>query len=87
MDNLKRLLNQECDRTLSDEEWDALFALAEEISLKKGEVLITPGEVNPDVYIVKGGFCAEPISTATRSARSVSACRVRCSIRGSLSTI
>lgn len=56
MDNLKRLLNQECDRTLSDEEWDALFALAEEISLRKGEVLIAPGEVNPDIYIVKEGI-------------------------------
>lgn len=75
MDNLKRLLNQECDRTLSDEEWDALFALAEEISLKKGEVLITPGEVNPDVYIVKEGILRGVDFDGDQGARSVSACQ------------
>jgi len=56
MDELKKLLNKECDRTLNDEEWDALFALSRERVLKKGEVLIGAGEVNPDIYIVKEGI-------------------------------
>lgn len=56
MDDLKRLLNKECDRALTDKEWDELFALAAEVPLKKGEVLISPGEVNPDMYIVKEGI-------------------------------
>lgn len=56
MDKLKQLLNKECDRTLSSEEWDELFVLATEMRLKKGEVLIAPGEINPDIYIVKEGI-------------------------------
>lgn len=56
MKKLKELLNKECDRTLSSEQWDELFALAREVTLRKGEVLISPGEVKPDVYIVKEGI-------------------------------
>lgn len=56
MEELKRLLNQECDRTLDSKEWDSLFSLATEIVLQKGEVLISPGEIKPDVYIVKKGI-------------------------------
>lgn len=56
MEKLKELLNKECDRTLSSEQWDELFALAREVTLRKGEVLISPGEVKPDVYIVKEGI-------------------------------
>lgn len=56
MERLKELLNKECDRTMSSEQWDSLFDLATELPLKKGEVLISPGEVRPDVYIVKEGI-------------------------------
>lgn len=56
MEELKRMLNQECDRTLDSKEWDSLFCLATEIVLQKGEVLISPGEIKPDVYIVKKGI-------------------------------
>ncbi len=56
MEKLKELLNKECDRTLSSEQWDELFALARAVTLRKGEVLISPGEVKPDVYIVKEGI-------------------------------
>lgn len=56
MEELKRLLNLECDRTLDSKEWDSLFSLATEIVLQKGEVLISPGETRPDVYIVKEGI-------------------------------
>lgn len=56
MEELKRLLNMECDRTMSSEEWDDVLSLAAEIHLKKGEVIINPGEVKPDVYIVKEGI-------------------------------
>ena len=48
MERLKELLNKECDRVLSSEEWDALFALASVVTLKKGEVLISPGDFNGD---------------------------------------
>lgn len=47
MEELKRLLNLECDRTLSSEQWDEVFALANVMHLKKGEPLIVPGEVKP----------------------------------------
>lgn len=56
MEELKQLLNKECDRTLSSEQWDEVFALAEVIHLKKGQPLILPGEVKPDIYIVKEGI-------------------------------
>lgn len=56
MEKLKELLNRECDRTMSSEEWDALFELSTQVVLKKGEVLISPGEIKPDVYIVKEGI-------------------------------
>lgn len=56
MEELKRLLNKECDRTMSSEEWDEVLSLSIEVALKKGEVLISPGEVKPDVYIVKEGI-------------------------------
>lgn len=56
MEELKRLLNLESDRTLSSEQWDEVFALANVMHLKKGEPLIVPGEVKPDIYIVKEGI-------------------------------
>lgn len=55
MENLKRLLNLECDRTLSSKEWDELFALAEVRKLTRGEALIDAGEKNGDIFIVKNG--------------------------------
>lgn len=55
MDELKRLLNLECDRQLTSEQWDELFALATTIHLKKGEPLICSGDVDPNIYIVKEG--------------------------------
>ena len=56
MEELKKLLNKECDRVLSSEQWDTLFRLATEVVLKKGDVLISPGEIKPDIYIVKKGI-------------------------------
>lgn len=56
MKELKRLLNLECDREMSDSEWDELFSLANIVSLKNREILIAPGDINPDVYIVKEGI-------------------------------
>ena len=55
MDELKRLLNLECDRQLTSEQWDELFALATTLHLKKGEPLICSGDVDPNIYIVKEG--------------------------------
>ena len=56
MEELKRQLNLECDRTLSPEEWDMLLSLSIEVHLKNKEVLIEPGQVDKDVYIVKEGI-------------------------------
>lgn len=56
MEELKRLLNLECDRTLTSGQWDEVFALAETLHLKKGEPLICQGDINPDIYIVKEGI-------------------------------
>lgn len=55
MDYLKECLNRECDRTLTSQEWDKLLMLGEELNLKKGEVLIRAGSIDPSVYIVKEG--------------------------------
>lgn len=56
MEKLKKCLNLECDRTLSSEEWDMLLELSTEVHLKNKEVLIEPGKVDKDVYIVKEGI-------------------------------
>lgn len=56
MDELKKLLNLECDRTLRSEEWDILLNLAVEIRLKNKQVLIHAGQIDRDVYIVKEGI-------------------------------
>ena len=56
MERLKELLNKECDRVLSSEEWDALFALASVVTLKKGEVLISPAAVKLAGHTVKEGI-------------------------------
>lgn len=37
-------------------EWDEVFALASELPLRKGEAIMNPGDVNPDVYIIKEGI-------------------------------
>ncbi|MCM1037252.1 MAG: Crp/Fnr family transcriptional regulator [Bacteroides sp.] len=55
MENLLRLLNRECDHTLPDQDWHALFELCRPVSLRRGQVLIEAGDVEPDVYIVKEG--------------------------------
>lgn len=55
MERLKESLNKECDRTLTSEEWDMLFSLSVKLKLKRGEVLIDAGHVDPNVYIVKEG--------------------------------
>ena len=79
MEKLKELLNRECDRTMSSEEWDALFKLSTQIVLKKGDVLISPGDIEPDVYIVKKASSEESISTATRNGLFVSDFPALCS--------
>lgn len=56
MQRLKELLNRECDRTLSSEDWDELFSLASEVKLKRGQILINHGDMDPDIYIVKEGL-------------------------------
>ena len=56
MKKLKELLAQECTFRPSDELLDKLLAPAETIELKKGEILIMGGIVDPNIYIVKDGI-------------------------------
>lgn len=55
MEQLKHLLNQECDRTLTSGEWDELFALCSPLRLRRSQVLIDAGQLDTNVYIVKEG--------------------------------
>ena len=55
-ENIKHLLNQECEYKLSDTTLDRLLSLAEETSLANKKILIHAGETAPDIYIVKEGI-------------------------------
>lgn len=55
MEQLKHLLNKECDRTLTSGEWDELFALCCPVRLKRFQVLINAGQLDSNIYIVKEG--------------------------------
>lgn len=58
MDKLKKLLALECSYAISDELMDRFLAPMQIIKLKRGDILIDAGEVNPDFYIVKEGVFA-----------------------------
>ena len=53
MEKLKELLANECSFRPSGKLLDELLAPAESIELKKNEVLIMSGRLDPNVYIVK----------------------------------
>lgn len=55
MEKLKELLANECSFRPSGKLLDELLAPAESIELKKNEVLIMSGRLDPNVYIVKSG--------------------------------
>lgn len=55
MDKLKELLAAECTFKPSDKLLDDFLKPAEFVGLKKGEILIMSGRVEPNIYIVKDG--------------------------------
>lgn len=55
MEKLKDLLAQECSFRLSDEVMDRLLMAAETVDLKKNEILVMGGKLDPNVYILKEG--------------------------------
>lgn len=55
MEELKRLLADECHYQLSDDVMDRFLSCGELVSLKPGEVLIHTGQYDPNIYIVKSG--------------------------------
>lgn len=58
MENLKKLLSEECTYRLDDEMMNRFLFMTEEISLKQGEVLIATGSLDSNIYIVKEGIMA-----------------------------
>ena len=56
MDTLKRLLKEECHYQLSEEIMDSFLSQFTEYELKSKAPLISCGEVNSNVYIVKEGI-------------------------------
>lgn len=58
MNEFKRLLLMEAKYQLSSEMMDRFVATIETLELKRGDILVRSGEVNPHIYIVKEGICA-----------------------------
>lgn len=56
MEELKKLLAQECSFKLSDGLMDKLLEAAKAVELEKNGVLIMEGSVDPNVYILKEGI-------------------------------
>lgn len=58
MNTVKELLLKECDYPLSGEVMDRFLESAEELHLKRNEILIMSGKVDANIYVVKEGSCA-----------------------------
>ncbi len=56
MEMLKQLLNKECDRRLSEQALDAFTGLMSEMKLKNHQPLISYGQFDDNVYVVKDGI-------------------------------
>lgn len=55
-ENIKRLLENDCDYVMSDEVADEFLDSGEVIEVDKWHNIISAGEVNPDIYIVVEGI-------------------------------
>lgn len=58
MDDLKKVLSNECKYHISEKMLDILFEQVEEIRIKSKESIIEYGVVNSNIYIVKSGILA-----------------------------
>ena len=58
MENLKRLLDDECSYRLKEEIMDRFLSTMEEIKLQQGDILIANGSLDSNIYIVKEGIMA-----------------------------
>ena len=56
MNTVKELLLKECDYPLSGEVMDRFLESAEELHLKRNEILIMSGKVDAYIYVVKEGI-------------------------------
>lgn len=56
MQDLKKLLDLECDYRMEDKTMDEFVSLMSEVRLKNGEALISYGQFDDNVYIVKQGL-------------------------------
>ena len=56
MNTVKELLLKECDYPLSGEVMDRFLESAEELHLKRNEILIMSGKVDANIYVVKEGI-------------------------------
>lgn len=54
MQDLKKLLDLECDYRMEDKTMDEFVSLMSEVRLKNGEALISYGQFDDNVYIVNG---------------------------------
>ena len=51
MNELKKLLSEECVYQLRDDVMERFLSLGEEVRLKPKEILVMSGRVNPHAYI------------------------------------
>ena len=58
MENLKRLLDDECSYRLKEEIMDRFLSTMEEIKLQQGDILSANGSWDSNIYIVKEGIMA-----------------------------
>ena len=58
MENLKRLLDDECSYRLKEEIMNRFLSTMEEIKLQQGDILIANGSLDSNIYIVKEGIMA-----------------------------
>ena len=56
MNELKKLLSEECVYQLRDDVMERFLSLGEEVRLKPKEILVMSGRVNPHAYILKEGI-------------------------------
>ena len=58
MNELKKLLSEECVYQLRDDVMERFLSLGEEVRLKPKEILVMSGRVNPHAYIRRRASCA-----------------------------
>ncbi len=68
MENLKALLRKECEFQLSDAILDDFLSVGEEVMLKKNDILIMTGQIDPNIYIVMDGVLRRSYMNGSKEA-------------------